>query len=1173
MLRYRTGAAGSSAAGHATAKYLTSETFKPENADLAKYYAGEQASMDERTGMDDLGQAIADGDLPFGEALDMLVSAHVRTLGLPPGDNIETYLADLETRITDRLLEKVDAADTREALAAEGGTVAKVRQDLNPGLARRLGISLDRPPTQSEIANLLAGLRADGQPIEGKQVQKPIQSVAAVFGLEEGVMPSEDAVRNVLAGRRGDGEVPMGADGSPLSDKAVQGARSRFLAAHGFKGRGEPTEKEAAHLAAGRNAAGGGLHIADVTWKLKATRQPVAFIDMIWSADKSVSVAWALAPTEAERSVIVQSHDGAVATAMAYVEEKLGVTRRGADGTRTDKGSVAWLTFNHYTSRPTAEIIRKDEEGREYTEFEEVPLKTADPQLHTHAPMLNAVFTDSGHIGAIDKDLLDGMVKEFGRVYQAALAQNLREHGITVELDKDTGAAKVVGVPDRVRDHFSKRTRDVHAAARQFAQDAGQDWESLSGEQQLGLLRRGVEATRNRKNDKDGPSDFAEWRKQAVNEIAYQHRSVLRPDEVQPKLTDVERHQVAYTVSLNILEETLSKKATLNVADFREAACSGLVEAGLGDKPGEDIKAIMEMYRIHGVRQDGQMTSIAFGKDASVRGKERWSITTAAHEVEEIRVVDLAKQFSVDTSPALSKAGLEKAKRDFLKSRPHIDPNGASWREQSTAIDRLAGYKFSVAIGAAGVGKTTLLTPLVSAAKAENRQVYGLAISWKAAAGLRDAGVSRGEFSAISPFLKKGQKGRRRHWTLDKNAVVIIDELSQVGRSDMLKLMDMQQKHGFTLLAVGDSKQCQAVESGPTISLLQDTLGNAIPEVVISNRQRSEREKEIVKLFRDGQAGEAIAMKREDGTASLVAGGRQRTIDRVATLWRERIEARGDDPDFKLSISAPTNVDAHQIGIAVRKQMREMGRLGAEDHMVTIGLRGEKGLQQIALAEGDRVRLFNRVWADKTHFASNGDAVTVLAVNENGFRARNDRGVEADVGWESLRWRQDEPIRLAYGYAMTVDASQGITSDEHIDALPEGSRVTHGLKGHTAESRQRDTTWLVVNEAEERRQIASRIPLNEFRPIREEDIWKNVATNLSRQPIKEGSLEFLKRGSQIIRGTTIALPTAMEAAERAGQGRSAFDERTERMAAELAAARAMEARQANLDRGNEAGRD
>jgi len=39
MLRYRTGAASTPAAGQAMARYLASETLKPENPERAQYYA------------------------------------------------------------------------------------------------------------------------------------------------------------------------------------------------------------------------------------------------------------------------------------------------------------------------------------------------------------------------------------------------------------------------------------------------------------------------------------------------------------------------------------------------------------------------------------------------------------------------------------------------------------------------------------------------------------------------------------------------------------------------------------------------------------------------------------------------------------------------------------------------------------------------------------------------------------------------------------------------------------------------------------------------------------------------------------------------------------------------------------------------------------------------------
>ena len=684
MFRYRTGTAGSAAGATAAANYFLSETLKPENELLAKYYAGETVP-ELTTGMDSLGRAIADGDINLEAATEELVRAHERLFGSPYD------LQGLEERISGTLLKAAIRSEMRDELAAQGGTVARVREDLDPRLAKRLGIDTMRPLTQGELAHLLAGARTDGLAVEGKQIQRPMTSVAEVFGLTAAVLPEADAIVRVLAGRRADGDAPRSArgNGEPLSDQVIEGARKRFLAAYGMPANTEVTPEHIDHIKAGRSATGGFLDTRDVLRRLNATNQPISYTDCIWSAEKSVSVAFALAPTEAERAVILQAHRDSVATAMAYVEAHLGFARKGKNGRDgVEPGVTAWVVCDHYTSRPTAEITAVDKHGEAYTEFQTIPMRVADPQLHSHALLLNAVLTESGRIGAMDMDRLDGLVKEMGGVYQAMLARNLRAAGINAELDPKTGAARIVDVPNFVAEHFSKRSRDINAAARGYAAAEGLDWDAMTPAHQLKFLRKGVEETRQPKREHDGDSDFTVWRKQAEDEIGYRHRSVLRPGQEQGLRPDAERHRLAYEVSLPLIEEALARRAKLGAAEFREFATRGLVEAGISDDPERDIKAVMRLYREHGVRQDGEMTRIVFGKDVPVRGKERWSVTTAMHLEEEQTVIDLARKFSQDYSGALSHDALERASRAFLAKHPEIDPAKPQWIKQREVIER-----------------------------------------------------------------------------------------------------------------------------------------------------------------------------------------------------------------------------------------------------------------------------------------------------------------------------------------------------------------------------------------------------------------------------------------------------------------------------------------------------
>ncbi len=167
------------------------------------------------------------------------------------------------------------------------------------------------------------------------------------------------------------------------------------------------------------------------------------------------------------------------------------------------------------------------------------------------------------------------------------------------------------------------------------------------------------------------------------------------------------------------------------------------------------------------------------------------------------------------------------------------------------------------------------------------------------------------------------------------------------------------------------------------------------------------------------------------------------------------------------------------------------------------------------LAVGDRVRLFDRVHdarvpGRKSVLANNGDVVEIRQLTDQGMIVRNDAGVEGLVAWRRIQARPDAPVRLTYGYAMTVDTAQNSTATEHIHAMPAGSQASHSFKAYTAASRHQRTTWIVIDEASERRQLASRSMLGQIPDIREADIWCNIGENLSRQPQKASALDMLQ---------------------------------------------------------------
>jgi hypothetical protein len=889
---------------------------------------------------------------------------------------------------------------------------------------------------------------------------------------------------------------------------------------------------ERGHLLAGRRADGSTPGRAALLEGLAATRARIGYVDLCWSADKSVSLAWAFAPTEAERNIIAQAHRDAVDAAMRHVESELGRARKGKAGRDGfEPGRIGWIRFDHYASRPTVEVPRHDAaSGEAYTEL--VTLKVAgDPQLHTHVAVPNAVLTGSGRVGGLDLQRLEGRVHEWGALYQAHLATNLRRHGIGVTLDAATGAARITAIPETVRAAFSKRTMNGTDAARRYAASVGLDWDSLDAERRIGLAKRGVQGDP-RQAKQDDLGDWVAWRREAAA-LGWQPRSVLRPEAIALPARE-ERLEQAYVVALGLLDRDLQRRAVMDASMARVAAARGLVASGV--ESAAEIDDVVREFARRGVRQDGQAVGLIWGRTADAQGRERVKLTTTLHVERETEFLALAQRAAADKSGALGAAAIAAAVarsgRDFGES--------AHGRTQRDLIERLGqGGRLAVAIGVAGSGKSTVLAPLVDAWRRDGRLVYGAALAWRQSDDLAGAGIAEGDRAAFSVLLDRVAKGQVR---LDRNSVVVVDELGLLGTRQLLELLRVQAASGCQVVAVGDPKQCQAIEAGPVIDLLRRALGpEAVPALLSTVRQQSARERETSLMFREGRAVEALALKRADGTAQLVPGGYREAVEHVADLWVARRAANARDPAYTLSVSAPSNADARAIGAAIRARRRDAGEI--EPDKVVLDACDQLGaMYALPLAVGDRVRLFartNAAYADRGRgiIGNNGSVLTVRGIDAAGVVLRNAQGREGLVKWDTLREPMSGRIRLSYGDVLTIDAAQGLTSTEHIQAMPGGTQVVTAYKAYTAASRHRRASYLVTSDGAERREIAARRPLGDSRPIREADVWANMARNLARQPETPAALDFLERAQGVRRGAVHALQAGLQPAEqRAAEG-------------------------------------
>ena len=100
------------------------------------------------------------------------------------------------------------------------------RRDMNPMLARRLGIEPHRGLKPDEVACLLNGQRADGGAIEGRVQRASSLPLAQIFGLDAAQMPTREQLEQILAGRKVNGDA-LPARGSRAGSAAFAGGSGR----------------------------------------------------------------------------------------------------------------------------------------------------------------------------------------------------------------------------------------------------------------------------------------------------------------------------------------------------------------------------------------------------------------------------------------------------------------------------------------------------------------------------------------------------------------------------------------------------------------------------------------------------------------------------------------------------------------------------------------------------------------------------------------------------------------------------------------------------------------------------------------------------------------------------------------------------------------------------------
>ena len=323
---------------------------------------------------------------------------------------------------------------------------------------------------------------------------------------------------------------------------------------------------------------------------------------------------------------------------------------------------------------------------------------------------------------------------------------------------------------------------------------------------------------------------------------------------------------------------------------------------------------------------------------------------------------------------------------------------------QGAAYDALISSDLiNVVNGAAGTGKSFVLAKANLAWKAAGKKVYGAILQGKTAQDLmRDSGI---ESRTIHSFLMRLETGSVK---LDADSVVVIDEAGMVGSEQLNKLLGHCHDAGCQIRLVGDVAQVQAVTFGAAFDKISDRVKvTKLTEIMrqgshIKDRQSEEYKKlewmrKASEDFSQYKVTEALEAYDAHGMITETET-RDGAIDFIVELVRAEKNAL---------IIAKRNSDRRILNHLVRENRIEDGLV---DDSVAINAAG------IRLGKGDRV-MFTA--PNKDLGVLNGTQGVIERVTGKSAFVKIDSGDLVEIA------HGDDDIQLTYGYAVTVNKSQG----------------------------------------------------------------------------------------------------------------------------------------------------
>lgn len=698
--------------------------------------------------------------------------------------------------------------------------------------------------------------------------------------------------------------------------------------------------------------------------------------DFTFSAPKSVSIVWSVAPAEV-RLLIQKFQQMAVEATLRYAEQNLVFSRAGKGGTEARTVGLVVATWEHGTNR------------------------LLQAQLHTHALPMNLGVAADSKVRAIYSKLLFRYKKVLGACYRAQLA-HLLESQLGFSLIRKGDSFEIAGVPDDLIRINSKRRRQILAYLRRKHKD------------QDDAVAAAEAALKTRRTKKDIPPRsklFERWREENS-----------RRGFTEASIAALPRPRTRNTAE-DLAHALASAKDRMGDRyshfSFREFLFEVLLEA---PKWGLSPEAIPQAAR------DYLATATDIIKLRPIDGDIRY--TTRAILKRETRL--LRHTIRLRKSPG---AQVDRHRTENILSRfPGLRA------DQAGAVRHLTRRKGRLRIlcGKAGTGKTTTLRVARKIWLKHGYRVIGMTFTGKAARVLQNAtGIETDtihrRLADHKPCPKRVIKHHLRQFVralmgkptyrrkspkpikIDKKTIVVVDEAGMVNTRHMRMIMQKVQQGGGTLVPSGDPSQLPPVEGPAPFRSICRRAG--FVELTQICRQEDQWAREAVDLFSQGKTGEAIRLYAAHRLVT-VRDDRDEAMKARVLDWT----AVGLTTPEQAAVLVATNHESEMANHLLQAKRLEAGCLDARH---SIEIRDEdpaKGIVYVNRVHvGDRI-LFTRI--DRRYGVENGAVGTVIALKPSLFRKAI--AVKLDDGRRAIIPVNNFP-HMRLGYAYTTHKSQGMT--------------------------------------------------------------------------------------------------------------------------------------------------